>query len=99
MAFYSRAVDQTLAVLVFFAWIKVFKYVSFSATLNQLSLTLSRCAKDLAGFTLMFFVVFFAFAQLAFLIFGTRWKLAVDCFMAVMNWFEYLFQVTVGADK
>ena len=73
MAYYSRCVDETLAVLVFVAWIKVFKYVSFSATLSQLSLTLKRCAKDLAGFTLMFFVIFLAFAQLGYLIFG-KWS-------------------------
>jgi len=40
--------------------------------MNQLSSTLSRCAKDVAGFTLMFFIVFLAFVQLAYLVFGTQ---------------------------
>ena len=40
--------------------------------MTQLSSTLSRCAKDLAGFAVMFFIIFLAFAQLGYLIFGTQ---------------------------
>ena len=40
--------------------------------MNQLNLTLGNCAKDLAGFGVMFFIVFFAFAQLGYLAFGTQ---------------------------
>lgn len=42
--------------------------------MTQLSSTLARCAKDLAGFAVMFFIVFLAFAQLGYLIFGTQVK-------------------------
>ena len=45
-------------------------------------MTLSRCSKDLAGFTLMFFIVFLAFAQLAFLVFGNsveEFSTFLDC--------------------
>lgn len=38
----------------------------------QLSLTLGRAAKDVASFSIMFFIVFFAFAQLGFFLFGTQ---------------------------
>ncbi len=31
-----------------------------------------QSAKDVAGFGVMFFIVFFAFAQLGFLLFGTQ---------------------------
>lgn len=31
-----------------------------------------QCAKDVGGFTVMFFIVFFAFAQLGYLLFGTQ---------------------------
>ena len=31
-----------------------------------------QCAKDVAGFSVMFFIVFFAYAQLGFLLFGTQ---------------------------
>lgn len=40
--------------------------------MTQLSSTLSRCAMDIAGFAIMFFIVFFAFAQLGYLLFGTQ---------------------------
>lgn len=53
---------------------QVFKYISFNKTMTQLSSTLARCAKDLAGFAVMFFIIFLAFAQLGYLIFGTQVK-------------------------
>ena len=46
---------------------QTFKYISFNKTMTQLSSTLSRCAKDLAGFAVMFFIIFLAFAQLGYL--------------------------------
>ena len=42
--------------------------------MTQLSSTLARCATDLAGFAVMFFIIFLAFAQLGYLIFGTQVK-------------------------
>lgn len=38
--------------------------------MTQLSSTLARCAKDIFGFSVMFFIVFFAYAQLGYLLFG-----------------------------
>lgn len=40
--------------------------------MSQLSNTMSRCAKDLVGFAIMFFIIFLAYAQLAYLVFGTQ---------------------------
>lgn len=40
--------------------------------MSQLSGTMSRCAKDLVGFAIMFFIIFLAYAQLAYLVFGTQ---------------------------
>ncbi|KPM02768.1 polycystin-2-like protein, partial [Sarcoptes scabiei] len=74
LGFWSAQFSNILAVLSFVAWIKIFKYISFNKTMSQLSSTLSRCAKDIAGFGLMFFIVFFAFAQLGYLLFGTQVK-------------------------
>ncbi|CAF5120063.1 unnamed protein product, partial [Rotaria magnacalcarata] len=39
--------------------------------MTQLSTTLSRCAKDVLGFSVMFMIVFLAYAQLGYLLFGT----------------------------
>ena len=58
------------AFLAFFAWIKLFKYISFNTTMTQLQLTLSRCATDIAGFSVMFFIIFVGYAQFGYLVFG-----------------------------
>ncbi|GAV04201.1 hypothetical protein RvY_14513 [Ramazzottius varieornatus] len=72
LSFYQVMLTNSMAVTVFFAWIKLFKYLSFNKTMMQLSLTLGRAAKDIASFSIMFFIVFFAFAQLGFFLFGTQ---------------------------
>lgn len=51
---------------------QIFKYISFNKTMSQLSSTLSRSAKDVGGFAIMFFIFFFAYAQLGYLLFGTQ---------------------------
>ncbi|XP_065358834.1 polycystin-2-like protein 2 [Calliphora vicina] len=60
-----------MGICVFLVWIKIFKYISFNKTMLQFSTTLKRCAKDLFGFAVMFFIVFLAYAQLGLLIFGS----------------------------
>ncbi|GAA6100508.1 polycystin-2 isoform X1, partial [Tachysurus ichikawai] len=64
--------NNLAAIIVFLAWVKLFKFVNFNKTMSQLSSTVSRCAKDLLGFAIMFFIVFLAYAQLAYLVFGTQ---------------------------
>ncbi len=51
---------------------QIFKYISFNKTMTQLSATLNRSAKDVGGFAIMFFIFFFAYAQLGYLLFGTQ---------------------------
>merc|ERR1719220_2937576 len=77
---------------VFVAWLKVFKYLSFNKTMTQLSGTLSKCSKELSGFTLMFLIIFFAFAQLGFLLFGTQ----VEDFNHFVNACYTLFRTILG---
>lgn len=71
LGFWETQFNNSIAVLVFLIWIKVFKYISFNKTMGQLSLTMSRSAKDVFGFAVMFFIVFFAFVQLGYLLFGS----------------------------
>lgn len=52
--------------------LQLFKFVNLNKTMSQLSSTMSRCAKDLVGFAIMFFIIFLAYAQLAYLLFGTQ---------------------------
>uniref|UniRef100_UPI00398F7AA6 polycystin-2-like protein 1 n=1 Tax=Pristiophorus japonicus TaxID=55135 RepID=UPI00398F7AA6 len=72
LAFWQNLYNIIIAFTIFIAWIKIFKYISFNMTMTQLSTTLSRCAKGIVGFAIMFFIVFFAYAQLGYLIFGTQ---------------------------
>ena len=39
---------------------QLFKYINFNKTMNQLQETLSRCAGDLLGFAIMFFIILYA---------------------------------------
>merc|ERR1711970_1430804 len=73
-------------------WLKLFKYISFNATMNQLSLTISRSAKDLGGFMIMFFIVFLAYSQLGFLIFGSQ----VRDFSKYRKCIYTLFRIILG---
>ena len=38
---------------------QLFKYINFNKTMNQLQETLSRCAGDLLGFAIMFFIILY----------------------------------------
>lgn len=51
---------------------QLFKFINVNQTMSQLTSTMSRCAKDLFGFAIMFFIIFLAYAQLAYLVFGTQ---------------------------
>ncbi|XP_017264887.1 polycystin-2 isoform X2 [Kryptolebias marmoratus] len=64
--------NNMAAVIVFFSWVKLFKFININKTMSQLTSTMSRCAKDLMGFAIMFFIIFLAYAQLAYLVFGTQ---------------------------
>lgn len=70
LAFWQYMFDNAMAFIAFLSWIKFFKYISFNKTMTQLSETLSRCSKDIFGFSVMFYVIFFAYAQLGYLLFG-----------------------------
>lgn len=74
LGYWSTQFNNAVAAMVFLSWIKIFKYLSFNKTMTQLSLTLSTCASDVIGFSILFFIVFLAYAQLGFLIFGTQVK-------------------------
>ncbi|XP_051002583.1 polycystic kidney disease 2-like 1 protein [Acomys russatus] len=92
LAFWQTQYNNMNAVNLFFAWIKVFKYISFNRTMTQLSSTLARCAKDILGFAVMFFVVFFAYAQLGYLLFGTQ----VENFSSFVKCIFTQFRIILG---
>ena len=72
LCYWQYQFNIVIGINLFFAWIKVFKYVSFNKTMTQLSETLAKCARDISGFAIMFFIIFFAYVQLGYLIFGIQ---------------------------
>nr|KAF6347180.1 polycystin 2 like 2, transient receptor potential cation channel [Pipistrellus kuhlii] len=84
--------NNILAITVFFAWIKIFKFISFNNTMSQLSSTLSCCIKDIVGFTIMFFIILLAYAKLGFLLFGSQ----VDDFSTLRNSIFTQFRIILG---
>ncbi|CAN7994310.1 unnamed protein product [Ixodes hexagonus] len=50
LGFYQTQFNNAVALAVFFAWIKVFKYISFNKTMTQLSSTLSRVSDRTSAF-------------------------------------------------
>ncbi|XP_023183642.1 polycystic kidney disease 2-like 1 protein [Xiphophorus maculatus] len=92
LAFWQTQYNNMNAVNLFFAWIKIFKYISFNKTMTQLSATLGRCAKDILGFAIMFFIVFFAYAQLGYLLFGTE----VESFSTFVKCIFTQFRIILG---
>ncbi|XP_063148953.1 polycystin-2-like protein 2 [Candoia aspera] len=92
LGFWQTRYNNMISVNVFFAWIKIFKYISFNKTMTQLSSTLSRCAKDIIGFAIMFFIIFFAYAQLGYLVFGSQ----VAEFSTFQNCIFTQFRIVLG---
>merc|ERR1719348_2825070 len=60
--------------------------------MTQLSGTLSKCSGELGGFTIMFLIIFCAFAQLGYLLFGTQ----IDDFNNFINASYTLFRTILG---
>ncbi|KAG8506524.1 Polycystic kidney disease 2-like 2 protein, partial [Galemys pyrenaicus] len=85
---YFRSIWNWLELLL----LGIFKFINFNKTMAQLSSTLSRCIKDIIGFAIMFFIIFFAYAQLGYLVFGSQ----VDDFSTFQNSIFAQFRIVLG---
>ncbi|KAG5883446.1 hypothetical protein JTB14_028723 [Gonioctena quinquepunctata] len=72
IAFLHVLHNNIIAVDLFLIYLKIFKFMNFNKTMGQLNSTLRKCAKDILGFSIMFFIIFFAFAELGYLLFGSQ---------------------------
>ncbi|UJR20747.1 hypothetical protein I4U23_023865 [Adineta vaga] len=93
LCYWQYQLNNVISATIFLAWIKIFKYISFNKTMTQLSETLTKCAKDISGFALMFFIIFSAFAQLGYLTFGIQ----IEGFRAFQYSVYTLFLVILGS--
>jgi polycystin 2 len=87
LGYWTDMFKSFIAICVFFSWVKLFKYITFNRTMTQLASTLERCGGDIAGFGVMFFIVFFAYAQLGYLLFGTTFADYRDQLFFLYGWF------------
>ena len=58
--------------------------------MSQLSSTLGRCAKDIVGFMVMFGIIFGAYTQLGFLLFGST----INDYSSVINTGYFLIHIS-----
>ncbi|CAF0799781.1 unnamed protein product [Brachionus calyciflorus] len=84
LTFCQELFNQASAVVIFFAWIKIFKYISLNKTLDQLNSTLRKSAKDIMYFCIIFFIILFAYAALGYVLFG-------ETLADYQNFFKTLF--------
>ena len=92
LAFWSYFFDSLTGCCSFLAWVKIFKYISFNKAMTQLSGTLSRCRGDMIGFMVMFCIIFTAFVQLGYLLFGAQ----VEDYSSMYNAMFALIRTILG---
>ena len=63
-------VTAFMGLTVFVSFLKFLRLLRFNRTIGKLASTLRACVAPLASFFLLFFIVFLAYSQFAFLIFG-----------------------------
>lgn len=71
VAFIDEWVSATTAMAVFFSVLKFLRLLKFNRRVSLLMLTIKLAAKPLMSFMLMFFILFLAYCQFAFVVFGT----------------------------
>jgi len=69
-AFMDEWVSATTGMAVFFSFLKFLRLLKFNRRVSTLIQTIKLAAKPLMSFMLLFFVLFLAFCQFAFLVFG-----------------------------
>ena len=89
---YNEQLTYSLGMCVFFASIKLLKIFRFNVNISVLGLTLKHCFIELASFSAVFFIIWFAFVQLMYLIFGSN----IKGYSSLTNAMSTSFQVMIG---
>ena len=67
---YNQVLTYSLGLCTTFVYIKFLKMLRFNKNISYLGLTLKRCYGELVSYTLIFFIVWFAFVQVMYLVYG-----------------------------
>nr|XP_014097996.2 polycystic kidney disease 2-like 2 protein [Bactrocera oleae] len=70
LCFWNLTYRAIFAICAFLVCMKILKFISFNKTMRQFNATVSTCFRDLLGFSVMFGIVFLAYAQMGLLLFG-----------------------------
>ena len=70
VAFLDEWVSATTAMAVFFSVLKFLRLLKFNRRVSTLMITIKLASKPLSSFMLLFFILFLAFSQFAFVVFG-----------------------------
>ncbi len=68
---YNSELPHSLGLCVAFSTIKLLKLFRFNKNISFLGLTLKNCFGELISFSCIFFIIWFAFVQLMYFIYGT----------------------------
>ncbi|CAF3593691.1 unnamed protein product [Rotaria sp. Silwood1] len=69
--------DFYLGVTLAITWLKIFKYLNINKTMLLLNKTISSCLNEIFAFTSIFLIIFLAYTQLGWILFGrylTEWR-------------------------
>ena len=75
-----------------FGSVKFLKLLRFNKNISHLGLTLRMCVAELASFTVLFFIVWFAFVQIMYLVYGDD----LASYSTLTKSMETAFQVMLG---
>ncbi|CAF0960087.1 unnamed protein product [Rotaria sordida] len=69
--------DFYLGLTLAITWVKIFKYLNINKTMLLLNKTISSCLNEIFAFTSIFLIIFLAYTQLGWILFGrylTEWR-------------------------
>ena len=88
-------VECLLGVLVFIVTLRILKILGYNKRLTEITAVITNAARDLAGFGVVFAVIFFAYVLYGYLLFGK----SVDGYKNVFSSFGTLTNTLIGKNK
>ncbi|CAH1794853.1 unnamed protein product [Owenia fusiformis] len=92
VAWWDELFGYLMGVLVYLSFIKMIHILRFNKRMSMLASTLKASAGDMGGFAFMFLIVFMAYAQMAYLVFGAD---IVD-YSSFIGTLEAMFSILLG---
>ena len=88
----NQVLTYSLGLCASLATIKSLKILRFNRSISHLGLTLKLCFGELLSFSMFFFLIWFAFVQLMYLVYGTD----IEGYSSILKSMETALQVLLG---